>query len=89
MTRNTWRASAVVERLGDFVPVRVDVESGAGERGFTGPEIASRYGVAGYPVQMLLEPDGSVIARTSGYQSSHDLLAWIDRALGPAQAATP
>ena len=89
MTRNTWRASAVVERLGDVVPVRVDVENSEGERGFSGPEIASRYGVAGYPVQMLLEPDGSVIARTSGYQSSRDLLTWIDRELGPAQTASP
>jgi thioredoxin-related protein len=81
MTRKTWRASSVVERLGDVVPVKVDAEGEDGTDGHTGRAVAARYGVSGYPVQMLLDAEGRVIARFDGYQSPRELLAWIDGAL--------
>jgi thiol:disulfide interchange protein len=78
MARETWRASSVAERLDDFVPVRVDVEDAGATGGYTGPELAARYGVAGYPVQIVLDSEGRVLARYDGYQSPRQLLAWLD-----------
>jgi thiol:disulfide interchange protein len=88
MSRKTWRAASVAERLDDVVPVRVDVEDRGGPGGTSGAQLAERYGVGGYPVQMLLDPEGRVLARFDGYQGPRELLAWIDRALvdGPASA---
>ena len=87
MNRSTWRASSVTERLERLVTIRVNVEE-PGTGGFSGPELAERYGVEGYPVQLLLDVDGRPIARANGYQSPRELLAWIDDAL-PDERGTP
>jgi thiol:disulfide interchange protein len=84
MTRHTWRASAVATRLGELVPVKVDVEEADATPGPSGPELAQRYQVQGFPVQLLLDPTGAVIARHDGYQGPSELLAWLDDALGGA-----
>lgn len=87
MSSKTWRASSVAERLDDLVPVRVDV----GEGGSSGAVLAARYGVFGYPVQLLLDPEGRVLSRFDGYQSPSELLAWLDGAMreDPAPSSTP
>lgn len=86
MARKTWRASSVVERLDDLVTVRVDVEDADASRG---QDLAARYGVYGYPVQLLLDPDGRTLARHDGYQTPRQLLAWLDESLGAAASADP
>ena len=50
--RTTWKAPAVAARLADTIPVRIDVEDEAAQ----GPQLAERYGIRGYPVQLLLNP---------------------------------
>jgi thiol-disulfide isomerase/thioredoxin len=89
MARRTWRASSVVARLDEVVPVKIDAESSRASNGHTGRELAAHYGVSGYPVQMLLDADGGVIARVDGYQSPRQLLDWIDAVLTRRVAADP
>ena len=81
MTRKTWRASAVAERMEELIAVKVDVEEDAPTNGSSGRALAERYGIAGYPVQLLLDPEGRVLARHSGYQGPRELLLWVDDAL--------
>jgi len=86
MTRNTWRASAVAERMNGLIAVKVDVEEDTPDDGVSGRALAERYGIAGYPVQLLLDPEGGVLARHAGYQGPRELLRWVDDALGTAPA---
>ena len=81
MNTKTWRASAVAERLEELVPVRVDAEERRGADGTSGVALAARYGVHGFPAQLLLDPEGCVLSRHDGYQSPAELLAWLDGAL--------
>jgi len=84
MSRETWKTAAVAERLVDVVPVRVNVEEGA-----SGEALAARYGIQGFPVQLLLDAEGRIIARHDGYQSPREFMAWIDRALPGRAGASP
>lgn len=77
MSRSTWKSPVVAARLDATVPVRVDVEDLEAQ----GPELAQRYGIRGYPVQILLDSAGRVVARSDGYQTPTELLSWLDRAL--------
>lgn len=77
MRQETWRAPQVRERLASAIAVRVDVEDSAKR----GPELAERYGIRGYPVQILLDPNGRVLARADGYLSPDQLLGWLDGSL--------
>jgi len=82
MAATTWKSPRVAERMQDLVAVRVDAEDGS-----AGSRAAEEYGVAGYPAQLLLSPEGRLLARVDGYQSAAELLAWLDRSLpGPGQA---
>jgi len=81
MARSTWKASSVKERLGEVVAVRVNAEDSGERNGYSGAALAARYGVSGYPAQLLLDGDGQVIARHDGYQTPAQLLIWLDDAL--------
>jgi len=89
MSRKTWRASSVAERLDEVVAVKIDAEDTRMSNGYTGRDLALRYGVSGYPVQMLLDEEGGVIARVDGYQSPRQLLDWVDDVLARRGAADP
>jgi thioredoxin-related protein len=82
MDRTTWKSPAVIDRLAGIVPVRVDVDETRPRNGQAGAELAARYGVQGTPTLILLDPDGQVIDRASGYLDSRQLLEWLDRTLG-------
>jgi thiol:disulfide interchange protein len=89
MDRTTWKSPAVIDRLAGIVPVRVDVDETRPRNGQAGAELAARYGVQGTPTLILLDPDGQVIDRASGYLDSRQLLEWLDRSLGrPADEET-
>jgi thiol:disulfide interchange protein DsbD len=85
MDKQTWRSPAVIERLEGTILVKVDAE----DRAANGPELAREYGVSGYPVQLLLAPDGRVLARAGGYQSPGQLVSWLDSALDRAAFRNP
>jgi thiol:disulfide interchange protein len=85
MRHETWRDPRVAERLADVVPVRIDAEDPAQ----AGPELAERYRIEGYPVQMLLDPDGTILARADGYQTPAQFLGWLDQALERYRGRAP
>ena len=82
MDKTTFRDPRVVERLRrELVVVRVDSEEESPRHGLTGLELAERYEVMTYPTIALLDGDGRVLARTSGYFGPDRFLAWLDGAL--------
>jgi thiol:disulfide interchange protein len=85
MRGDTWRSPAVTARLQETVPVRVDVE----DPSQGGPELAERYRISGYPVQILLDPAGGEIARSDGYQTPGQFLGWLDDALDRYRSRKP
>jgi len=85
MEKTTWRDPSVLSRLGDVVAVRVDAEDATVRDGYSGLALAERYGVQGYPTLVVLDTGGRVVARTSGYLSSRDLIDWLDEVLGRAR----
>ncbi len=88
MDRQTFRDLGVVQRLSqDLVPVRVDAEDATPRGGVSGTELADRYQVLGYPTLMLLDGDGRIVARHSGFLTARQLLSWIERELQARVAA--
>ncbi len=87
MDRTTFRDPRVLDRLGDsVVAVRVDSEEETPRHGLTGLELAERYEIMTYPTLALLDGNGQVIARASGYLGPDRFLAWLDAALGRVPA---
>ena len=90
MDRTTWKSPAVIERLAGIVAVRVDVDETQPRNGQTGVDVAARYGVQGTPTLAVLDRNGQVLSRTSGYLDEHQLLEWLDRSAGrPATKEPP
>jgi thiol:disulfide interchange protein len=91
MDRTTWKHPTVVERMDELVAVRIDAEESRERNGYTGSELAGRYGVSGYPTVLLLDRGGRVVARTGGYQEPRQFLGWLEDAfssLGYTRAAS-
>jgi thiol:disulfide interchange protein len=78
MNRSTFKDPVVVERLNDLVAVKINAEDAKKINGYSGRELASRYGVAGYPALMMLGPGGEVRSRTSGFLDARDFLEWVE-----------
>jgi thiol:disulfide interchange protein DsbD len=87
MDRETWKHPEVVDRLGDVVTVRVDIDDSIDRAGYAGTELAGRYAVQGVPAMLLMGTDGRVLARTSGYLTSRQLLGWLDDSINGSVAA--
>ncbi len=82
MDRTTWRDARVIDRLAGVVATRIDAEDAQERNGYSGRALAERYGVEGYPTLVVLDTGGRVVARTSGYLPSDELVAWLDQVLG-------
>ncbi len=78
MNRSTFKDPGVVERLNELVAVKINAEDDKRVNGYSGRELASRYGVAGYPALMVLDPGGAVRSRTSGFLSAREFLEWVE-----------
>jgi len=78
MNKTTFKDPQVVDRLNELVAVKVNAEDGSERDGYSGRDLAARYGVSGYPTLMVLSPDGRVLARRSGYLSASELMTWIN-----------
>ena len=78
MNRSTFKDPGVVERLNELVAVKINAEDDKRINGYSGRELASRYGVAGYPALMVLDPGGEVRSRTSGFLSAREFLKWVE-----------
>jgi thiol:disulfide interchange protein len=84
----TWKHPAVVDRLGDVVTVRVDIDDATERDGYAGTDLAGRYAVQGVPTMLLMGTDGRVLARTGGYLTSRQLLGWLDDSMNGSVAAS-
>ena len=90
MDRTTWKSPAVIERMADMVAVRIDVDETKPRNGQAGSDVAARYGVQGTPTLAVLDGDGQVVSRTSGFLDDRQLLDWLDRSVGrPSGQASP
>lgn len=90
MDRTTWKTPAVIERLADIVAVRIDVDETKPRNGQAGADVAARYGVQGTPTLAVLDHDGQVLSRTSGFLDDRQLLEWLDRSVGrPSTQQSP
>jgi thiol:disulfide interchange protein len=78
MNRSTFKNPGVVERLNGLVAVKINAEDDKKINGYSGRELASRYGVAGYPALMVLGPGGEVRSRTSGFLDAREFLQWVE-----------
>ncbi len=78
MNRCTFKDAGVVELLNELVAVKINAEDDKRINGYSGRELASRYGVAGYPALMVLDPGGAVRSRTSGFLSAREFLKWVE-----------
>ncbi len=85
MDQTTWRDASVIERLAEVLAVRIDAEDRQERNGYSGAALAERYGVQGFPTLVVLDASGRLVSRTSGYQSSGDLIDWLDQVLGRAR----
>lgn len=89
MDRTTWKHPEVIQRLGELVAVRVDGEESLERNGFSGSQLAQRYGVRGFPTTLLLDTDGNVISRAGGYQQASQFLSWLEGGLRQPQSNRP
>jgi thiol-disulfide isomerase/thioredoxin len=87
--RPSWNEPAVTERLEGLVAVRIDADDANERNGFSGQGLAERYGVQGFPTQILIDADGRVLSRHDGYQTTRQLLGWLDSALAGVGARPP
>jgi thiol:disulfide interchange protein len=69
MNRTTFKDPAVVDVLNGMVAIKVNADDDR--------ELASRYGVSGYPSLLVLDAAGRVRARTSGFLESRAFLDWV------------
>ena len=64
-----------------MVAIRIDSEETEPRDGVSGYDLAERYSVMGYPTLMILDGEGRIISRKSGYQDARQLLSWLDETL--------
>lgn len=73
MERTVFNQQAVIDQLkATTVCVKIDVDEH--------PELAQRFGVTGFPTDVIIEPNGTRLMEASGYQAPEDYRAFLDRA---------
>ncbi len=73
MNRFTYRDREVVQLARRFVFAKIAFQRGSAE--------AAKYGVDGTPTLILLENDGTEVARLAGFQRPGEMAAWLKSAL--------
>ncbi len=84
MERRTFHDPKVVERMADFIPVRVDSEEETPRSGVAGVQLAERYDIEVYPTLVVIDGNGRVVAKRQGFQSPMEFLRWLDSLPNPA-----
>jgi len=82
MDRTTFRDPDVVALMDDRVhAVRVDSEGEEERHGWTGVDLATKYGVMNYPTVALLDAQGNMFTSRSGAQNADQFRSWLTDAL--------
>ena len=80
MKRTTWSDPKVAAALGDYVPVKIDIDEH--------PEIAGKFSFDGIPAFAVLDTKGQPVKQNMGYQTSEAFLDWLSaRADAPVSTA--
>ncbi len=64
-----------------FVPVKVEVQYGEQN------ELVNRFGVTGFPCDIILTPQGAVVARSTGFKPAPEYLSMLNQAAQTARAS--
>ena len=72
MERSVLPDPKVTQALASLVPVHLDLSQT--------PELSERYQVWGTPTYLLLDPQGRLLARDSGYRSVDEFVSFLSRA---------
>lgn len=74
MKRETYTNESVASYLNDnYIAMKVDAEKGEGST------IARKYGVSGYPTQLILDSNGKLIKKHAGYMKVSGLQKFINK----------
>lgn len=77
MEKETYADPRVIARLKQYVPVKIDIEQDqSNARKYEGN--AARYNGKGIPATMIMDGNGTVLARAHGYLSAEKLIALLD-----------
>lgn len=69
MKKNTFTDKKVIAELRRWVSVHVDVDKQE--------KVAQQYGIEAMPTLIIVNPSGSVVAKTLGYHDASELLSWL------------
>ncbi|MCH9058936.1 MAG: thioredoxin family protein, partial [Planctomycetes bacterium] len=72
MERSVLPDPKVTRALASLVPVHLDLSQT--------PQLSERYQVWGTPTYLLLDPQGRLLARDSGYRSVDEFVSFLSRA---------
>lgn len=79
MEKTTFNDPRVIQELKKYVPLKIDIEKDqATARKYGGN--AARYRGNGIPATMLMDGNGTVLAKVHGYLSAGKLLDWLENA---------
>jgi thiol-disulfide isomerase/thioredoxin/YHS domain-containing protein len=67
----------------NFVPVKIDVQYGEQN------ELARQLGVNGFPSDIIMTPQGTVVERSTGFKAAPEYLSMLNQAAQKARAAQP
>jgi thiol-disulfide isomerase/thioredoxin len=76
MARTTLQESNVVQKMGSFLKVKVDIDANAA--------LAERFGIHAVPTFVVVNGDGEEIARTTGMADAASFDGWLNGALSTA-----
>jgi protein disulfide-isomerase len=71
MAGETWGQTDVEAKLQAYVPVKIDIDKDRAT--------AESYRIDGVPTFVVLDKEGNVTKRTTGFLGAQDFLIWINR----------
>jgi thiol-disulfide isomerase/thioredoxin len=74
LDRDVYSKPGLIAFMKNYVTVKIDFEDGK-----DGAAFADTYGVTGLPTLLVIDPDGRVIDRVSGYVTASRLIGELDR----------
>ena len=71
MKGETWAKAEVETKLQSYVPVKIDIDADK--------ETPQKYDVSAVPTLIVLDKDGNVAKRITGFLGAPDFAFWIDK----------
>jgi thiol:disulfide interchange protein len=71
MKSTTWADNVVLEAMGKYVPVKIDVDAN--------PALSEEYGVTAMPSYVILSEDGEAQRRYTGMMFPEEMVRWLEK----------